>query len=238
MGPPAAGTAAARRRIRARRRRRGCCHERPAASIAACHRPAPAPPRARPGPRRRCWRRGRRIARPRPAWCRTSYRPVRGTGAPRLPARPAPVRAAAGPTRRTAAASCPGHRQPGRQASPRGAGHLPRRRSTAGPGLRNRCCRHRGPSWSSQASARLGHGLGIRRVLLIISDPDRANSSTIGCSCHGPICHWPNQISWPMAPVPAAIASTITSTRLVGIGVPSKYVTLPSSPVIASAVTL
>src|SRR3546814_1843694 len=36
------------------------------------------------------------------------------------------------------------------------------------------------------------HGLGMRRVLLTISVPDSAYTSTSGCSCHGPSCHTPN----------------------------------------------
>src|SRR3546814_4374888 len=41
------------------------------------------------------------------------------------------------------------------------------------------------------------HGLGMRRVLLTISVPDNAYTSTSGCSCHGPSCHTPNHRSPP-----------------------------------------
>src|SRR5690606_24703037 len=91
---------------------------------------------------------------------------------------------------------------------------------------------------SSSGGAQGPYGLGIWMVLLIMSEPDRANSSTSGCSCHGPSCHWPHHRSAPIRPCQAATASTTTSTRLVGIGVPSKYFTLPSSPASCSAVTL
>src|SRR3546814_4919380 len=72
------------------------------------------------------------------------------------------------------------------------------------------------------------HGLGMRRVLLTISVPDSAYTSTSGCSCHGPSCHTPNHRSPPMRPRNAATASRTTIARLVGIGVPSKNFTLRS----------
>ena len=78
----------------------------------------------------------------------------------------------------------------------------------------------------------------MRSVLLIISEPDTANSSPSGWNCQGPSCHCPHHNGWPICPVLAATASRITSTRLVGIGVPSKYGTLSASPAISSAVTL
>jgi hypothetical protein len=46
--------------------------------------------------------------------------------------------------------------------------------------------------------------LGIFRVLLIISEPDSANTSTSGCSCHGPRWTTPNHRSGPMRPWMAA----------------------------------
>lgn len=39
---------------------------------------------------------------------------------------------------------------------------------------------------------RTGQGLGMRSVLLIISEPDTANSSTSGWNCHRPSCHCPH----------------------------------------------
>src|SRR5690606_24445438 len=81
-------------------------------------------------------------------------------------------------------------------------------------------------------------GLGMRTVLLTISEPEIANISTSGWNCHGPSLTMPSHRSVPIAPCAAAIHSTTTSTRLVGIGVPSKYFTLPSSPDSCSAVTL
>src|SRR5690606_28171752 len=81
-------------------------------------------------------------------------------------------------------------------------------------------------------------GLGMRTVLLTISEPEIANISTSGWNCHGPSLTMPSHRSVPIAPCAAAIHSTTTSTRLVGIGVPSKYFTLPSAPDSCSAVTL
>ena len=99
------------------------------------------------------------------------------------------------------------------------------------------------PPWRDAACAAgpgPGHayGLGMRRVLLIISEPDSANISTSGWNCHGPSLTIPNQMSSPIAPCQAATASTTTSAKLVGIGVPSKYLTLSPPPESCSAVTL
>ena len=219
-GPPAAGTAAATRRIQVLRHRRGCCRGRPAASIAACRRPAPAPPRARPGPRRHCWRRG--TANRAATSCMVPYQ---------LPA--------CSRNRRTASSGAPGacsgsnwpHQSNNRcqlpGSSPAGAAGAPtwRRASPQAP----KYCRASvsksllPASWAELVIAglrRAGSWLGIRRVLLIISDPDRANNSTIGCSCHGPICHWPNQMFWPMASVPAAIAVRSPAPGWSGSGCP------------------
>ena len=69
----------------------------------------------------------------------------------------------------------------------------------------------------------------MRSVLLIISVPDRTNSSASGCNSHGPIVHAPQYRLSPSRPCHAANASTPVSTTLVGIGVPSKYLTLPLS---------
>src|SRR3546814_3800159 len=55
------------------------------------------------------------------------------------------------------------------------------------------------------------HGLGMRRVLLTISVPDSAYTSTSGCSCHGPSCHTPNHRSPPMRPRNAARSEEHTS---------------------------
>src|SRR5688572_5618723 len=93
------------------------------------------------------------------------------------------------------------------------------------------------PSRGSAQAPVPPQGLGMRSVLLIISEPDSAYSSTSGCSCQ-PRSTTPPHSASPIAPCHAAIASTTTSARLVGIGVPSKYVTLPASALIASAVTL
>jgi hypothetical protein len=80
---------------------------------------------------------------------------------------------------------------------------------------------------------------GMRSVRLIINDPDSAHSSTSGCNCHGPSCQTPSHKALPARCSHTATASTPTSTTLVGIGVPSKWVTLPlSSSAIDSALTL
>ena len=73
---------------------------------------------------------------------------------------------------------------------------------------------------------------------LIISEPESANSSTSGCSVPPAICQAPPHSAGPTAPVPAATHSRPTNTMEVGIGVPSKYATLPEPAYSASAVTL
>src|SRR4051812_11976435 len=84
----------------------------------------------------------------------------------------------------------------------------------------------------------LFQNFGIRSVLLIMRVPESGKSSTSGCSTHGPIVHAPPHKASPTRSDIAAAASTAVSTTLVGIGVPSKYRTLPESPESFSAVTL
>ncbi len=71
-----------------------------------------------------------------------------------------------------------------------------------------------------------GYNFGIRNVLLIISVPDSANSSTSGCSVQPARCQTPPYTVSPIRPCQAANANTAVSSRLVAIGVPSKYATL------------
>ena len=78
----------------------------------------------------------------------------------------------------------------------------------------------------------------MRIVLLIISEPDSANTSTSGCNCHGPSCSAPNGKAAPMRSLQASHASRPTMATLVGIGVPSKYSTLSPPSASVSAVTL
>ncbi len=66
-----------------------------------------------------------------------------------------------------------------------------------------------------------GQGLGTR-IRLIISDPDKANSSVSGCSVPPQIRIWPSHMFGPIASNHAATASSNTRTIDVGIGVPSK----------------
>ena len=90
-----------------------------------------------------------------------------------------------------------------------------------------------GMSMISPCIGGLPQNLGIRRVLLIIAVPEAANSRLIGCSCQGPSCQAPPHSCAPSAPCQAAQASTAVMTTLVGMGVPSKYATLPMSVVSA-----
>lgn len=73
---------------------------------------------------------------------------------------------------------------------------------------------------------------------LIISDPDTAKISTSGCSVNPPTSTLPNHRCSRTSPIQAARASKATSTMEVGIGVPSKYFTLPVPSDSVSAVTL
>src|SRR5262249_1583813 len=65
-------------------------------------------------------------------------------------------------------------------------------------------------------------GLGMRRVLLIISEPESTKSKTSGCRSRGPRTTTPSGSSGPMRFSLASNASSSTSSVLVGIGVPSK----------------
>src|SRR4051794_6978214 len=76
------------------------------------------------------------------------------------------------------------------------------------------------------------------RMRLIISEPEIANSSDSGWNVKPAIFTAPNQRSSLMAPIAAATAIMHTSAKDVGIGVPSKYFTLPVPADISSAVTL
>src|SRR5690606_7367203 len=76
------------------------------------------------------------------------------------------------------------------------------------------------------------------RIRLIISEPDKANSNTIGCSVKPPKRTTPPHSCSPKAPCHAASAIRATSTIDVGMGVPSKYLTLSPPSDMASAVTL
>ena len=73
---------------------------------------------------------------------------------------------------------------------------------------------------------------------LIISDPDSAKTSTRGWSRKPAIQTSPNQRFGPIEPFQAASDNKATRKIDVGIGVPSKYFTLPVPPESSSAVTL
>src|SRR5687768_404322 len=81
-------------------------------------------------------------------------------------------------------------------------------------------------------------GLGMRSVLLIMSEPEMTKITTSGCSCHGPSVQTPPQRLSSTRPRQAASARTPVRTTLVGIGVPSKYFTLSPPSERLSAVTL
>src|SRR2546425_6635229 len=87
-------------------------------------------------------------------------------------------------------------------------------------------------------SAMCDQSLGIRSVLLIMNEPETAQRSASGCSGPGPSRMAPSGSASPMRPSQAAMATIATRTRLVGIGVPSKYFTLAPPPDSVSAVTL
>jgi branched-chain amino acid transport system substrate-binding protein len=93
--------------------------------------------------------------------------------------------------------------------------------------------------WQRRNRARYSvYSLGMRSVLLIMSVPDSANSSANGCRSMPAIVHAPPRRLVPIRPCQIAQASNAVSSTLVGIGVPSKYLTLPLSPDSDSAVTL
>src|SRR5262245_40530169 len=82
------------------------------------------------------------------------------------------------------------------------------------------------------------HSFGMRSVLLIINEPETAHSSVSGCRAPGPSRTTPAGSASPTRPSQAAIDTIATRTRLVGIGVPSKYFTLSAPAESDSAVTL
>ena len=76
------------------------------------------------------------------------------------------------------------------------------------------------------------------RMRLTMSEPETANSSTIGCSVKPASTTCPNQRDSPNAFREAAANINITSSSDVGMGVPSNYSTLPEPSDSASAVML
>src|SRR5215813_2459988 len=94
--------------------------------------------------------------------------------------------------------------------------------------------------WASltASDASRSHSFGMRSVLLIINEPETAHSSVSGCSAPGPSRTTPAGSASPTCPRHAVIDTIATRTRLVGIGVPSKYFTVSAPAESDSAVTL
>src|SRR6185436_7392550 len=81
-------------------------------------------------------------------------------------------------------------------------------------------------------------GLGMRSVLLIIREPEAKKRRDSGWSVAPAKVHSPPGSAAPMRSYQAAAARPPVRTMLVGIGVPSKYATLPLPAASFSAVTL
>src|SRR5687768_6386827 len=75
-------------------------------------------------------------------------------------------------------------------------------------------------------------------MVLIISEPEMANKITSGCKVAGPSSNEPQYKAPNTRSACAAHASTPTITMLVGMGVPSKYLTFAPPSESCSAVTL
>src|SRR5262245_6700372 len=80
---------------------------------------------------------------------------------------------------------------------------------------------------SGRHSARISHGLGIRNVLLIMAQPLAKYRRERGCQWNEAMETTPRGRRSPTYPVAKQIISTRISSRLEGIGVPSKYFTFP-----------
>src|SRR5881628_3889437 len=91
---------------------------------------------------------------------------------------------------------------------------------------------------SSQCEFGPPYNFGMRSVLLIILQPLTKNNSDSGCQPAPANSIRPNGRSEPMRPKYTQIARIATRIKLDGIGVPSKYFTLPLASASSPAVTL
>src|SRR6266511_5701517 len=91
---------------------------------------------------------------------------------------------------------------------------------------------------SSQCEFGPPYNFGMRSVLLIIVQPLTKNNSDSGCQCTPAISTTPSGRLSPVRPKYTHVARMATRIKLDGIGVPSKYLTLPAASASCPAVTL